>query len=234
MSENNNISDEVIAKDIQTSGCPVCDRLWQAVLDFFSQWINILVNDEKIRKEPVVTLGLCPFHTWQMMSIGSPQGISRGYAKLMNHLAEELLQLSCCSSGVQEKLPALIKDNRECRVCNLMEDTETVYIRQLAEFLMAEKNRCLYSASHGLCLQHLAVLVAEIPDPEITQFLLTQAARRFAVYAADMKNYAIKHAKLQRHLCSGDEKYAYLRAITHAAGGKNVCVHRNHKHKSNA
>jgi hypothetical protein len=28
MSEDNNISNDVIAKDIQTTGCPVCDRLW--------------------------------------------------------------------------------------------------------------------------------------------------------------------------------------------------------------
>ena len=124
MSENNNISNDVIAKDIQTNGCPVCDLLWQVVMDFFSQWISILANDEKIQKENADTLGLCPFHTWQMMSIGSPQGISRGYAKLMNHIAAELLQLSCCSSSVQEKLLALIKDNRECEVCNLMMNTE--------------------------------------------------------------------------------------------------------------
>ena len=79
MTDNNSIANnDALAKDMRTRGCPACYHIWKNVFEFFSHWIYVLANDEKIQSENADALGLCPFHTWQLVAIGSPQGISKG------------------------------------------------------------------------------------------------------------------------------------------------------------
>jgi hypothetical protein len=228
MTDNNNSSNnDVLAKDMRTRGCPACDHIWKNVYEFFSHWVYVLANDEAIQNADA--LGLCPFHTWQLLAIGSPRGISKGYVKLIKRIADKLLELSCCSGKAPENLAALIKDSRECRICTLMRDTETVYLKRLVKFMAFEENRRLYATSQGLCLRHLGFLVAEISDAEIVRFLLTEASRHFGEVAEDMENYSLKHETLQRYLLNRKEKDAYLRAAIHTASGQNIVILNSNK-----
>lgn len=225
MTDNNSIANnDALAKDMQTRGCPACYHIWKNVFEFFSHWIYTLANDEKIQNENADALGLCPFHTWQLVAIGSPQGISKGYVKLMKHISNKLLKLSCCSGKTRENLATLIKGSRECRICCLMRDTETIYLKRFAKFMARDENRRLYATSQGLCLRHLGLLVTEISDAEIVRFLLTEAARHFVEFAEDMESYSLKHRTLQRYLLNRKEKDAYLRAVLHTVGGQNVVI----------
>lgn len=224
MEDRNRIAAATLANDMKTRGCPVCNRIWESVFEFFSQWCCDLANDEKIQKENANSLGLCPFHSWQLVAVASPQGISKGYVQLLRRIADELLQLSSHSGNVQDGLAALIKDGDDCRICSLMRKTEADYLNQLTEFISKQENRLLYSASHGLCLRHLGLLTALVSDPEIVQFILKEAAGRFGQLAQDMESYSLKLSSRQRYLLSRDEKDAYVRAILHIAGGQNICV----------
>jgi len=224
MEDRNKIDCDTLANDMKTRGCPVCDRIWRSVFDFFSQWCYALASDEKIQQENADSLGLCPFHSWQMVAMASPQGISKGYIPLLKLFADKLFQLSNRPENRQDDLAALIKAGDDCRICSLMRETETAYLKQLEEFISSRENRLLYSASHGLCLRHLGLLAALVSDPEIVQFLLKEAAGRFEELAKDMENYSLKISSRQRYLLSRDEKDAYIRAIVHIAGGQNVCI----------
>ena len=225
MIDNNSIANNNdLVTDMRTRSCPACNHIWKNVFEFFSQWIYALANDEKVQTENADALGLCPFHTWQLVAIGSPQGISRGYAKLMKHIADKLQKLSCSPADTQVNIATLIKDSKDCRICTLMRDIEITYLQELVRFMYIEENRSLYAKSQGLCLRHLGLLVEKISDAEIVQFLLTEASKHFTEFAEDMESYSLKHTALQRYLLSRNEKDAYLRAVIHTSGGQNVCI----------
>ncbi len=224
MTDNNLINDHInIAADIKKRSCPVCNYIWERVLDFFSQWIYGLAENEDIQKENADAHGLCPFHSWQLVTVGSPLGISKGYSKLMRQIAKELLESSETRVKAVVSLNSMINAAKGCRVCIIMRKEESFYISKMANFLTVEKNRRLYSASGGLCLRHFQIVLTEIVDIEVVRFLMTEAAKHFAEIADEMDSYSWKIKTLQRDLLTKAEKDAYLRGIIHAAGGQHIC-----------
>ena len=224
MTDSNFINDHInIAKDIKKRICPVCNHISEKVFDFFSQWIHGLAENEDIQKENADAHGLCPFHTWQLVSVGSSLGISKGYSKLIRHIANELLKSSETQVKAVVTLNSLINGAKDCRVCIIMRKEESSYISKMAHFLTVEENRRLYRASGGLCLRHLQSVVMEVTNPEIVRFIMTEAAKHFVAIADEMDSYSWKRKTSQKHLLTKAEKDAYLRGIIHAAGGKHIC-----------
>jgi hypothetical protein len=224
MTDNNFINDHVnIAADIKKRSCPVCNHISERVFDFFSQWIHGLAENEDIQKENADAHGLCPFHSWQLVAVGSPLGISKGYSKLIRQIANELLKCPETQVKAVVTLNSLINGAKDCRVCIIMRKEESSYISKMANFLTVEENRRLYSASGGLCLRHLQIVLMEITDIEVVRLLMTEAAKHFTAIADEMDSYSWKHKMLQRHLLTKSEKDAYLRGIIHAAGGQHIC-----------
>jgi len=216
------INDDQLAKDLQTRNCPVCSRIWNDVMDFFSSWVYSLANEEKAQKENADSLGVCPFHTWQLISLGSPQGISSGYELLVRRIAAELNKLTVSVENQFQQLSNIIIDRNTCRICSLIRETEDRYIKKLALFLIVEGNQNIYLSSDGLCLNHLNKLLI-ISDMEMKKVLLNHAASRFRQWADDMQQYCLKHKTLQRHSCNQNEKFAYAAAVSHIAGIKHIC-----------
>ncbi len=212
-------------KDLKTRGCPVCNHLNEAVLDFFSQWVHAFSNHEEVQDEYAAGLGFCPVHTWQLESIISARGISAGYPKLLDRLARELSELSGSTRSLAEDIEKLVRHDH-CSICILMRDTEKVYVSQLADFLKKKEGRESYARSQGVCLRHLSMLLVLQPEEQTARFLLLQAGQRFREAAEDMKNYALKLDSHERHLLTREEKDARLRALTHVAGAKWVCAPR--------
>ena len=224
MTDSNFINDHInIAKDIKKRICPVCNHISEKVFDFFSQWIYGLAENEDIQKENADAHGLCPFHSWQLVAVGSPLGISKGYGKLIRQIANELLKSSETQVKAVVTLNSLINGAKDCRVCIIMRKEESFYISKMLNFLTVEENRRLYSASGGLCLRHLQIVLMEITDMEVVRFLMTEAAKHFAAIADEMDSYSWKRKTSQKHLLTKAEKDAYLRGIIHAAGGQHIC-----------
>jgi hypothetical protein len=212
-----------IAKDIKTRGCPVCNYIWERVLDFFSQWVHGLAENEDIQKQNADAHGLCPFHSWQLVAVGSPLGISKGYGKLIRQIANELHNGSDTQVKATVTLHSLVNGAKECRVCILMQKEESSYISKMSNFLMAEENRRLYNSSGGLCLRHLQNVVMEIKDIEVVRFLMTEAAKHFNAIADEMDSYSLKRKTSQKQLLTKAEKDAHLRGIIHAVGRQHIC-----------
>ena len=80
----------------------------------------------------------------------------------------------------------------------------------------------MYEQSQGVCLRHLALLIEELESEETAQFLLKEASRHFEEFAEDMQSYSLKHDAVRRALHNENEGDAYLRALIHIAGAKNL------------
>jgi len=213
-----------ILKELKHSGCPVCNHMEEVIFEFLAKWQYALTNDEKVQQEYAAELGFCPAHTWQLATIATPRGLSRGYPRLLEHIAEELAKLNGASPDISNGIAALLKKSESCRVCRLLQDTEETYIRRLAALLEKEDARVAYARSHGVCLRHLSLLVPFLTSREVVRFLLAEKVKNLRDTAEDMQSYVLKHEALERGLINRDEQYAYLRALVHIAGARNVCA----------
>lgn len=214
-------NEESLIQELNHHGCPVCNRIWVTVFEDFSGWILDLIENEDAQNQNAEKLGLCPFHTWQMASLGSPQGISLGYAKLAERISEKLLSLSQSDPLPKSGISFLIQDGCNCRACLLTQKTETFCLTTLKDLLADDDYRKRYAKSDGLCLRHLNRLLPSLDFPT-ARFLIGHSSDHFRKWAENMRQYWIKHKTLQRHLISRDEKFAYLYALTHLASNKYV------------
>jgi GTP-binding protein EngB required for normal cell division len=201
---------------MKTRGCPVCDHLYQVVFDFLAQWQYAIATDAQAQTEFAAELGFCPLHTWQMNLWSSPVGASVGYAKLAQRVAQLLKET--------RDVTALVRDTKTCRVCRLMRDAEKRYAAEFAVALTTAAGRDTYAHSQGVCLRHLALLIAASDNREVADFLRAEAARHFEEAGEDMQSFAMKTDALRRYLRNKDEEDAYLRALSHLAGNRSICV----------
>ena len=216
------LDEKDIMKDLQTGGCPVCNHMEDFIFEYLAKWQSALASDEKVQKEHAAELGFCPAHTWQLSTIASIRGLSQGYPKLLEHIAEELAKLNGFLPDMSNSIAALLKKPDNCRICRLLQDTEEMYTRRLAAFLEQGDACAAYARSHGVCLRHLSLLVSFLTSPEVVRFLLSEAAKNLRDTAEDMQRYVLKHEAREMHLINRGERYAYLRGFVYIAGARNV------------
>ena len=216
------IQEADLVQDLQTRGCPVCQFMSKAAVDFYARWQYALSSDEAAQAAFAAESGFCPLHAWQLFALSSPQGISQGYPKLVERLAREIAQLAA-APAVAPRLPR-VPDSGNCRVCGLLRTVEKAHIQRLAGFVQTAEGRRAYAQSQGVCLRHLGLLVEAVASEDVVRFLLAEAARHFEEVAEDMQNFAMKREALRRTLHNRDEEDAYVRAVIHVVGESRVCV----------
>jgi len=212
-----------LPRELQQWGCPVCNHLMEAAFDFYAKWQHKLSADEPTQRAFADQLGFCPLHTWQLAALASPQGLSLGYPKLLERVSAALSGLLSGPSQTAGPVAALIPGTESCQVCRLLESEEQEHIARLSQFLAEPAGRDAYARGHGVCLRHLAALLAAPPPADLTRFLLGKAARHCDQLAEDMRNYAIKRDAIRAGLLTGDEQQAHLCALVHLAGHKGLC-----------
>lgn len=111
----------------------------------------------------------------------------------------------------------------ECVVCQELRTHEQSYLDELLHFLETNAGREAYGRSQGVCLRHLALWLSAPRANDLSTFLLREAALRFDHLAEDMQSFGLKNQALRRQLQNADEDDAYVRALIHIAGAKNVC-----------
>lgn len=218
------LDEKDIIKGLQKGGCPVCNYMEDVLFDFFAGWQYALTTDENVQREYAADLGFCPAHTWQLSTVASTIGLSNGYPKLLMHIAEEITKLNGSLPNISNGLTALLKNTDNCRVCLLLYETEEMFTRSLSIFFEQDSAHVTYARSHGMCLRHLSILISLLTSREVVQFLLMETVKHLRETAEGMRRYVLKHEGLERQLIHRDEKYAYLRALIHVAGARNVCA----------
>jgi GTPase Era involved in 16S rRNA processing len=212
-----------IAADLRTRGCPVCRHIAKQAWDFFVHWQYQIGTEERAQAEFAAEGAFCPLHTWQLLAISSPHGASVGYARLAEQIAHHLKK-NTVAPARGDAVRRLVRDSRNCRVCELLRRAEEEYIQQLAVMIDEAAGRSQYHRSQGVCLRHLGMLVDAVPTARNHEFLLSHAAQRFEEDAEDMRSYAMKREALRRALQNRNEEDAYRRAIIRIVGDRSVCM----------
>jgi len=213
-----------LSADLRRRGCPACLHITLALLDDFVQRQYALASDPQAPFDFAVHSGFCPLHTWQLLTVSSPQGMSVGYAALVDKIAGRLAHIAEITSNSGENTSSLVATSRECPACRLLREVERTYIRRLADFLQGETGRTAFRNSFGLCLRHLEMTIGSTPTEELKRFLLLQSAQKLDQIAEDMRNFAIKNDALCRGIQNRDEKEAYLKAVRQIVGERAFCV----------
>lgn len=212
-----------IAADLKTRGCPVCKHVADTVSHFLAHWQYKISCEEKAQEEFAASLGFCPLHTWQLLSMSSPYGASLGYAQLVDNIVYRLKKADAMDIK-HEPIYRLVQDVQTCHVCSLVQQVEQYYVQRLAVMIDKIADRSLYQGSQGVCLRHLGMLLESVNTVESGKFLLNHAIQKFEEDAEDMRSYALKHETTRRALQNCDEQDAYRRAVTRIVGDRNVCA----------
>jgi predicted GTPase len=212
------IKETDLASDLRTRGCAVCDYVVKTAHDFFAQWQYAIASDEKAQSSFAAEQGFCSLHTWQLHALSSPVGESIGLARLTEHISRLLAKVDR-GPAAASNVHTILHTSGNCRVCHMLNEAEAAYLARLGAFLADARGRQIYERSQGICLRHLARLLA-ITSGEIRGFLLATASRRLEETAEDMQSFAIKRDALRRNLTNANEDDAYMRALIHLAGAK--------------
>ncbi len=204
----------------------IADALLAATHNHYEEW-RLLATDAAAQRAFAAERGLCPVHTWQYQEMASPQGISDGYAPLIEALAGELSHLiECPPEQASEALAALLATTATCPACRLLRETTIERIQQLLIHLTSQEGRADYLSSAGLCLPHLQLALAHLQRPAeetsehsaLAEFLLREQVRRLAELAKDLRSYALKRDALRRGLLHQEEASAWHRALVQVVG----------------
>jgi GTPase Era involved in 16S rRNA processing len=214
-------------KDIETNlltrGCSVCQHLTINASDFFSHWQYQISTEVNAQNEFAVELGFCPLHTWQLLSVTSPHGASIGFSRLVDQVVHHLSEIdSTHVNGIT--VQQFVHDSRNCRVCELLRQSEKEYILRLALLVSEPDGINMYIHSQGVCLRHLGMLLDEVSSSENREFLLSHSIHLFEEDAQDMRSFALKHEALRRILQNRNEVDAYRRAVIRIFSGRGVSV----------
>jgi len=207
--------------------CPICTAQGQALFAFFAQWQYTLATDTTAQLTFAAERGLCPVHTWQFQEMASPQGISEGYAPLIETLAVELSRLiERAVEHAAAPLAALLADTTTCAACRLVRETAAEQLEQLLARLATAEGRADYVSSAGLCLPHLQVALAHMEHSDdgttersvVVEFLLREQVRRLENLVDDLRSYTLKRDALRRGLLHQEEADAWRRALVQLVG----------------
>ncbi len=207
--------------------CPICAEQGEALFAFLAKWQYRLATDATAQRAFAAKGGLCPVHTWQFQEMASPQGLSDGYALLIETMAVELSHFIGHDAGhAAAHLSALLADSATCPACRLVRETAIEHIEQLLTHLVTVEDREEYSSSSGLCLPHLQATLshmeqsgnAAVEHSAIAEFLLREQVLRLENLAEDLHSYALKRDALRRGLLRREEEYAWRHALVQLVG----------------
>jgi hypothetical protein len=163
--------------------------------------------------------GFCHVHTWQFQQIAAPQGISEGYAPLVDAVAAALREaLERAPREAATSTAALLATSETCPACRVLWEMEQERLQRfLVELGSVDRERS-HGESAGLCLPHLRAAVACAPAAEIIACLLREGVRGLEELSEDLRSYALKRDALRGGLLNANEESAWRRALVSLTG----------------
>jgi hypothetical protein len=201
------------SSDATAEGCAVCKQMEQALTShlFTGQFRLATREDEQERHS--LGRGFCPLHTWQYAAVGSPLGISAGYAKLTASVADALESLSrqdSTAADLARGVAALTTEPERCPVCTALADRERTAIAGLVSRFPP--------TTAVLCLRHLALALSAGVEAGAARALLDALAATLRRDSEDMRVYALKREAYRSALVTAEESRAHLDALRRLAG----------------
>jgi ribosome biogenesis GTPase A len=214
---------EAVSKRATT--CVVCDQVQAALSEYLRRDQFRLATLEHHQAQHAQAGGFCPLHTWQYAAIGSPVGISAGYARLAKSLADALEAADHQSSAVDDLARAvadLVRKAARCPVCAALTASEHDAIADVASNTS--------SGAPSLCLSHLALVLAAGPTHDDGRAMVRALATALRRDSEDMRAFVLKREALHRELVSDEESRAYLEVLHLLAGRPELVQPRSGDH----
>lgn len=136
-------------KSLSEPGCPVCNQVNAALDDWYANLLYESANDRPLRHRFDAENGMCVKHAHRLT--GSNDGL--GAAVIYRTLLERTV-------GAMEKKAAPPLNAGKCVACNAQADAEARYTGLVADFLDEEDMRVGLEAGSGLCMPHVAAVLA--------------------------------------------------------------------------
>jgi hypothetical protein len=141
-------------KSLSGPGCPVCAQTAASLDEWFENLLYESANDRPLRHRFDAERGLCGRHAHMLCSTESDGlGAAIVYRNVLEAAVAEL------SSG---KAPHV--NEGSCAACDHERDAESRFVGLVADFLDEDDMRAGLESSEGLCLPHLAAVVARRRD----------------------------------------------------------------------
>jgi small GTP-binding protein len=198
------------------SGCVVCEQLVKALFQFMSHYQFQLATLVGARRSHAVAKGFCAAHTWYYEYIGSPVGVSQGYAPLAEATADTLLEAVAGTSGRAELEAALSRASRaDCAACARLYSVCKEVLRRLSANLERSGSPQEIPA---LCLRHAAEMISLGLDDDSARQVVSSTASRLKRRAEDMRSYSLKRQSLRRGFIDEEEETAYRDVLLRLVG----------------
>jgi len=208
--------------------CVICARLQRTLTRTLGHEQFRLATMERAQLSHARQSGFCRLHTWEYAAMGSPVGISSGYARLAGDLAEALRTAVDASAGAErpdvdrgaarqlgEVIDRHLQRTDSCRICAELDRTERKQAERLARQPAAPSPA---ERMPVLCLRHLATVLAAGPDDERARALTRATASRLSRACDDMRSFALAREAIRRNLVTAEENKAYEDALRLLAG----------------
>lgn len=209
---------------LQAGGCPLC-RLGRRAATRYIDTLNYEgVNDPGLRRALQLSHGLCHRHAWQWTQTrGSPLGVAIVYQNLVKDLIETLDSpepLVTAAPGGRHgraKRVARLAAKGVCPACRAEEESVERYALTLLAHLEQPDLAQAYLDAGGLCLPHLAAVLAAA---DVGQARMLQKWQ-LAVYRGlhgQLAEFIRKHDHRYRSEPFGEERDSWTRAVASLAG----------------
>ena len=213
---------DVEADLLQARTCPICAVAWQGVYEFLCSWQYALSIDPAAREAHRADGGFCAFHTWQLASLASPQGLARGFPPLAERAAREVHALSGLPGpAAADRLKELLPDQDACRACRIQSDGERRAARRLLGLLDTPEGGVGLRRGPGLCLRHLHQLLP-FASERVAGVLTDQQSDRLQQSSDAMRSFSLKIEARRRDLVIKEEESSGERTLALLAGERTI------------
>jgi hypothetical protein len=151
-------------KSLNLPGCPVCNQVSASLDDWFENLLYESANDRPLRHRFDAEKGLCSKHAHRLGASNDGLGAAIVY--------RNILELAVTSLGKRSAPPI---NSGACVACDAEADAERRYVSLVADFLDEGELRSGLEAGDGLCMPHLAAVLALRKDAPEWFFALHEA-----------------------------------------------------------
>lgn len=206
-----------LRRGMERAGCPAC---WSRLIReerYLQSLLHEEVNEPRVRTALLGTMGFCPRHIWLLGRVeeamyGDHVGTSILLASFLREWRRRIRELPpLARRGARAHAP---RAGEGCRACALTTEGEAAELRVFVDRLNEddERVRAAYEGCDGLCVDHLALMLEQVPDSPGRQWVLERALRDAEKIAAELDEYDRKRAWTNRDEPKGREQRAWRRA----------------------
>jgi small GTP-binding protein len=192
--------------------CPACDQVERAVFDYLAGTQAQLRRDPALRQNLAKRGGLCGPHAWQLAAVAAPREVCTGFATVLEAQAASLRRLAAASPTPGEAAVAvagLLARPDRCPACAVVAQAEGDALAKLAIQTRTDRQ----DDGAVLCLPHLALLVALLPNRSSVQAILSAHATHLLRLSEDAQRFALRQDASRTDLGGKDDRDTGTRTL---------------------